>query len=460
MITGESIPVDKSKGDNIFSGTINKYGSFSFKATKVGKNTLLSQIVRLVLDAQGRKAPIQRFADRISAYFVPVVIALSLLTFSIWFFVVGQSISFSIIAAVSVLVIACPCALGLATPTAIMVGSGKGARNGILIKGADSLEKAHSIRTVVFDKTGTLTNGKPVVTDIISFNSSEKEVLLIASSIEDESEHPLAKAIADHGKEKKLKLHNVSSFKAIPGYGVSAKISKKSYLLGNIRLMKKNKVSTKEAESKINSLEEEGKTVMILSEGKKVLGIIAVADTIKGTSKEAVSMLYKMGIGVYMITGDNERTAKAIAENVGIKNYFAEVLPEEKASYVKKLKEKGTVAMVGDGINDAPALAEADIGIAMGSGTDVAAETGEIILMRNNLLDVVKAIKLSKLTMTKIKQNMFWALIYNIIGIPIAAGVLYFSFGMLLSPIIAGGAMALSSVSVVTNSLLLNYKNL
>ncbi|MFA5796416.1 MAG: heavy metal translocating P-type ATPase [Candidatus Woesearchaeota archaeon] len=471
MITGESIPVEKKKGDTLIGGTINKHGTVTFKATKVGENTTLANIIKLIEDAQGKKAPIQRVADMISAYFVPIVILIALITFGVWFFIVGTPISFALITAVAVLVIACPCALGLATPTAIIVGTGKGAKEGILIKGADSLEAAHKVKYVIFDKTGTITNGKPETTDVISFDKkiSRDALLRIAASIEKPSEHPLADAIVKQAQQEKLSFAKVTQFKAIPGYGITAKIAGKGYYFGNIKLMQKQKIAIGKYEGTIQDLEEQGKTVMILADTKRILGILAVADTIKETSKFAVKQLQDMKIEVYLITGDNTRTAKAIAKQAGIKseNVFAEVLPEDKTNYVKKLQDKkdkkgnlAKVVMVGDGVNDAPALAQADIGIAMGSGTDVAMESGNIVLMRNDLLDVPKAIKLSKQTMAKIKQNMFWALCYNVLGIPIAAGVLYPFTGWLLSPIIAGGAMALSSVSVVTNSLLLKHKKL
>jgi len=482
MITGESIPVEKKKNDLVIGGTINKHGSFTFKATKVGENTTLANIIRLIDDAQGKKAPIQRFADTIANYFVPTVIIIAMLTFLLWYFVFDKSFSFAMITSVAVLVIACPCALGLATPTAIIVGTGKGAKNGILIKGADSLEVAHKTDYVIFDKTGTITNGKPEVTDIIVLDKtkkiSENDLLKLAASIEKPSEHPLADAIVKSAQDKRLSLAKVSSFKAIPGHGITAKISGRAYYFGNQRLMTRNKINKIKILdlTRIKDLEEQGKTVMLLSDNKKLLGLIAVADTIKDTSKVAVKQLQDMNIDVYLITGDNVRTAKAIAKQAGIAqdNVFAEVLPEQKAEYVIKLQNKkdkkdrkgnlsnslSKVVMVGDGINDAPALAQADIGIAMGSGTDVAMETGNIVLMRNDLLDVPKAIKLSRQTMAKIKQNMFWALCYNVMGIPIAAGILYPFTGWLLSPIIAGGAMALSSVSVVTNSLLLKSSKL
>ncbi|MFC1754216.1 heavy metal translocating P-type ATPase [Thermoproteota archaeon] len=461
MITGESIPVEKKKGDKVVGATINKNGSLRFKATKVGSNTTLSQIIKLIEDAQGKKAPIQRFADVVAAYFVPAVIFIAIATFITWYFVLGQAVSFAIITAVAVLVIACPCSLGLATPTAIMVGTGKGARNGILIKGGDALETAHKVKYVVFDKTGTITKGTPEVTDIVPVNPKDSaNVLGIAASIEKESEHPLAEAIVSGAKQEKVKLSSAIGFKAIPGHGVSAKVKSKTYFLGNVKLMQKQGVNVKGLTEQMKALENQGKTVMILSDNKKVKGIIAVADTIKDTSSKAVQRLQKMKIFVYMITGDNERTANAISKQAGINHVFAEVLPEDKAMYVKRLQKKGKVAMVGDGINDSPALAQADIGIAMGSGTDVAMETGNIVLMKDDLLDVPRSIELSRMTMSKIRQNMFWALFYNVLGIPIAAGVLYPFTGWLLSPIIAGGAMALSSVSVVSNSLLLKYKKI
>ena len=454
MITGESIPIEKKKGDVVIGATINKTGSFQFKAEKIGSDTTLSQIIKLIEEAQGKKAPIQRFADVVSAYFVPVVISIAIISFLVWYLLVGKTFAFSLIAAVSVLVIACPCALGLATPTAIMVGTGKGAKKGILIKGGDALETAHKLKYVIFDKTGTITKGVPAVTDIVSLNNKSRDELLhLAASIEKDSEHPLAEAIVRKAQEKKIKLAKASAFQAIPGLGVKAKIAKKAYIFGNAKLMKQSKLDISSIRDQIHDLERQGKTVMIIAGQRKIEGVIAVADTIKESSKAAVRALEKMGIHVFMITGDNERTAQAIAQIAGIDHVFAEVMPEDKANYVKKLQRKGKVAMVGDGINDAPALAQADIGIAMGSGTDVAMESGNIVLMKNNLDDVPRAIRLSRLTMTKIRQNMFWALIYNTLGIPIAA------LG-LLNPMIAGAAMALSSVSVVSNSLLLKAKKL
>ncbi len=461
MVTGESIPVEKKKGDSVIGSTINKQGSFTMKATKVGSETVLSRIIKLIEDAQAKKAPIQRFADSVSAYFVPIVIGLAILTYIIWYFLLGQTSEFALIAAVAVLVIACPCALGLATPTAIMVGTGKGAQHGILIKGGDALETAHKLKCVIFDKTGTITKGKPEVTDLVTLGKmSENKLLEIAGSLEHHSEHPLAEAIVNKAKTEKLSFKKATAFQAIVGKGVKGTIGKQQYFLGNLKLMKEKGISTVKNTKVIEQLENEGKTVMVLAHGKKALGLIAVADEIKEDSPEAVRRLQHLGIRTYLITGDNQRTAAAIAKKAGIKDFFAEVAPDEKASHVKNLQKKGKVAMVGDGINDAPALAQADIGIAMGSGTDVAMESGNIVLMKNNLLDVPRAIKLSRLTMSKIRQNMFWALIYNILGIPVAAGVFYSWTGWMLSPIIAGGAMALSSVSVVTNALLLKRKKL
>jgi len=462
MITGESIPVEKNVGDNVIGATINKHGSFRFRATKVGVNTTLSQIIKLIQDAQQKKAPIQRFADIVSAYFVPAIIAIASLTFLTWYFIVQNEFSFAILTAVSVLVIACPCALGLATPTAIMVGTGKGAQCGILIKGGDALEIANKVDAIIFDKTGTLTNGTPVVTDILSFGGlADEKILEILASIEKESEHPLAEAIVKRADELKIKLKEVHNFKAIPGSGVEAKVGTKKYYFGNSKLMKKLNLDFTVHDIDVQSLESSGKTTMYFATDKEILGVVAVADTVKKTSLEAVEKLKGMGIKVYMITGDNKRTANAIGAQVGITNIFAEVLPEDKANYVKRLQRNGqVVAMVGDGINDSPALAQAEIGIAMGSGTDVAMESGNIVLMKNDLRDVSKAIKLSRMTMSKIKQNLFWALVYNVLGVPVAAGLLYPFTGWLLSPVLAGAAMAMSSVSVVSNSLLLKFKKL
>jgi Cu+-exporting ATPase len=477
MITGESLPVEKNIGDTVIGATINKHGSFEFVATKVGSETMLAQIIRMVEEAQGSKAPIQAFADKISAYFVPIVIGIAILTFLIWYFALGATLTFALMAFTSVIVIACPCALGLATPTAIMVGTGKGAEHGILIKGGEPLEAACKIQAIVFDKTGTLTKGKPEVTDIVVVKSEklkvkseegEIKILQIAVALEKLSEHPLAEAIIkkatelspSFSKEGLGVVHSdVKNFSAIPGRGVVGEINGKKYYFGNRKLVTNvvgiKSVELKKVESKISDLEKEGKTVMILTSAKEILGLIAVADTIKETSAEAVRTLENLKIKVYMITGDNRRTAEAIARQVGIKNVLAEVLPEDKANEVKKLQAVGIkVAMVGDGINDAPALAQADLGIAMGSGTDVAMEAGGIVIIKNDLRDVLTAIELSRETMGKIKQNMFFALFYNVIGIPIAARV-FTGIGLVLKPELAGLAMALSSVSVVSNSLFL-----
>ncbi|MCX6783895.1 MAG: heavy metal translocating P-type ATPase [candidate division WWE3 bacterium] len=461
MVTGESLPIEKQINDNVIGGTINKTGSFEFIATRVGADTTLSQIIKLVEEAQGSKAPIQDIADRIAAYFVPMVLTLAVITFSMWFFFLGTTLSFALMAFTSVIVIACPCALGLATPTAIMVGTGKGAENGILIKGGEPLEIACKIQAIVFDKTGTLTKGKPEVTDVESFGDATKDdTIRLAASLEKLSEHPLAEAIYNYSKEKNISINDVINFKAVPGYGVSGQILGTTYFLGNRKMIAEVAgLALEKVDNQLTTLEEQGKTAMILATKEAILGTVAVADTVKETSKEAVERLKKIGIKVYMITGDNAKTAAAIATQVGIKNVLSEVLPGDKAAEVIKLQALGLkVAMVGDGINDAPALAAADLGIAMGSGTDVAMETGGIVIIKNDLRDVVNAIDLSKTTMQKIKQNMFFALFYNVIGIPIAARV-FMSFGLILKPELAGLAMALSSISVVTNSLLLKgYK--
>jgi len=459
MLTGESLPVEKKVGNNVIGATINKTGSFEFEVTKIGSETTLAQIIRLIEDAQGSKAPIQGFADKISAVFVPTVIGLAILTFIVWFFFLGATLSFALMAFTSVIVIACPCALGLATPTSLMVGTGKGAQYGILVKGGEPLEAACHINVVVFDKTGTLTNGKPEVTDIIQFeNLDEDEILMVAASLEKQSEHPLAEAIYSHANEEGIKLEEVTEFSSFTGRGVKGVIDKVEYYFGNRKLITETLgLSIDKVGRKLIKLEEQGKTAMILATKEKVVGAVAVADTVKKTSAEAVAKLKKLGIKVYMITGDNERTAQAIASQVGIENVLAEVLPEDKASEVKKLQQSNyKVAMVGDGINDAPALAQADLGIAMGSGTDVAMEAGGIVIMKNDLNDVVTAFELSRETMSKIKQNMFFALFYNVIGIPIAAR-LFSSYGLVLKPELAGLAMAMSSISVVGNSLLLKY---
>lgn len=455
MLTGESIPVEKNSGDKIIGASINKNGTIKYKATKVGKDTVLAQIIKLVEDAQGSKAPIAKLADIISGYFVPVVIALALLSGFGWYFIGKESAVFSLTIFISVLVIACPCALGLATPTAIMVGTGKGAEHGILIKSGTALETAHKIQTVVFDKTGTITEGKPVVTDIISAGSIKKDDLLqLAASAEKGSEHPLGDAIVKDAEDKGLKLKKINSFKAIPGQGIKAVIDNVEILLGNRKFMRECDISLKDMEAVSDKLASDGKTPMYIALDSNISGIIAVADTVKENSRKAVDMLHKMGIEVVMITGDNKRTAEAIAAQVGIDRVLSEVLPEDKADEVKKLQFEGKkVAMVGDGINDAPALARADIGIAIGSGTDVAIESADIVLMRSDLMDVPVAVQLSKSTIRNIKENLFWAFGYNSIGIPVAMGILHIFGGPLLNPMIAGAAMSLSSVSVVTNAL-------
>ncbi|OGY47366.1 MAG: copper-translocating P-type ATPase [Candidatus Buchananbacteria bacterium RIFCSPHIGHO2_02_FULL_45_11b] len=455
MISGESIPVEKKPGDFVVGATINKTGSFKFKTTKIGKDTVLAQIIKVVEDAQASKAPIQKFADAISAYFVPTVVAIALITFIVWYFFVLSSFVAALLAFTAVLVIACPCALGLATPTAIIVGTGKGAENGILIKGGEALEIANKIQAVVFDKTGTLTKGEPEVTDLISYSGSKQDLLKLAASLEKNSEHPLAESIVNQAKKDKLELIDPTGFEAVAGHGVKGKVFGKNIFAGNEKMMAKfNILIPGEIKENKDKLENEGKTVMIIAADKNILGLVAVADTLKENSKEAIQRLQKMKIKTIMMTGDNKRTAQAIAKQVGLEQILAEVLPEDKANEIKKLQQQGLkVAMVGDGINDAPALAQAELGIAMGQGTDIAIETGGIILIKDDLRDVVKSINLSRQTLNKIKQNMFWALFYNSVGIPIAA------FGLLRAEF-AGLAMALSSVSVVANSLLLKRRKL
>ena len=453
MLTGESIPVEKTVGSKVIGASINKTGFIKYKATKVGKDTALSQIIKLVEDAQGSKAPIAKMADIIASYFVPIVIGLAILA-SIGWIIAGENGVFALTIFISVLVIACPCALGLATPTAIMVGTGKGAEYGVLIKGGEALEITHKIDTIVFDKTGTITEGKPVVTDIITTTISENELLSIAASSEKGSEHPLGEAIVKGAEERNIKFKEISNFKAIPGHGIQVEIEGKTILLGNKKLMSENSIEVGELGVKSDKLANEGKTPMYIAINNKLEGIIAVADTVKPSSKEAIENLHKMGIKVAMITGDNKKTADAIAKQVGIDIVLAEVLPEDKANEVKKLQEKGSkVAMVGDGINDAPALAQADIGIAIGTGTDVAIESANIVLMKGDLRDVATAIKLSKATIRNIKQNLFWAFGYNVLGIPVAMGVLHIFGGPLLNPMIGAAAMSLSSVSVLANAL-------
>jgi len=453
MLTGESIPVDKKIGDEVIGATINKQGSFKFKATKVGKDTALAQIIKIVEEAQGSKAPIQRFADVISGYFVPAVVVIAVITFLVWYFLLEpkagfDAFSWALINFTAVLVIACPCALGLATPTSIMVGTGKGAESGILFKGGEHLEKAHKMTAIVLDKTGTITKGEPELTDVIALEPfSEEELLKITAGAERVSEHPLGQAIVKGARERDLELSEPQDFEAIAGHGIKVSVEGRKVLIGNRKLIHENNISVDKLQSNMEKLEQQGKTAMLVAIDGKPAGLIAVADTIKESSREAIEKLKSLGLKVWMITGDNERTAQAIAKQVGIDNVLAEVLPEDKAKEVEKLMDKGeTVGMVGDGINDAPALATADVGIAIGTGTDVAMEAADITLVRGDLNSIADAINLSHATMRNIKQNLFWALIYNSLGIPVAA------IG-LLSPIIAGAAMAFSSVSVVTNAL-------
>lgn len=454
MLTGESIPVEKKAGDQVYAASINKNGMIQFKATKVGGDTALAQIIKLVEEAQGSKAPIAQMADIVSGYFVPIVFVIAVAAFLAWF-LSGESLVFSLTIFIAILVIACPCALGLATPTAIMVGTGKGAEYGILIKGGEALETTHKINTIVFDKTGTITEGKPEVTDVITVNGVERDdIIQIAASAEKGSEHPLAEAIVKAAEKEGLEFLKVDHFEAIPGHGIEVEINGIHVLLGNRKLMDEKNISLVQLEDQSDSLASEGKTPMYIAMNQKISGIIAVADVVKESSLKAIEKLQSMGLEVAMITGDNRRTAEAIAKQVGIDRVLAEVLPQDKSNEVKKLQAEGKkVAMVGDGINDAPALAQANIGIAIGSGTDVAIESADIVLMRSDLMDVPTAIQLSKSTIRNIKQNLFWAFGYNVIGIPIAAGLLHIFGGPLLNPIFAAAAMSLSSVSVLTNAL-------
>jgi Cu+-exporting ATPase len=456
MITGESIPVDKTIKDQVIGATLNKTGSFVMKATKVGSDTMLSQIIKLVEDAQGSKAPVQRMADTVSSYFVPAVLIISVLTFIGWIVLTGSFIN-GLVSMIAVLVIACPCAMGLATPTAIMVGTGKGAENGILIKNAGSLEIANKIDTVVFDKTGTLTKGEPEVVDIIPLDQKDDNKLIrLAASVEKGSEHSLAFSIIKKAESLGLSISQVTKFKAISGFGVRGVVGEDEVFFGNKRLMDHESISYEKMRVRINKLENDGKTAMLLAVNKRLVGVVAVADTIKDSARDAVDALQKRGIDVFMITGDNKQTAAAIAEKVGIKQVLSDVLPEQKEAEIKKLQASGKkVAMVGDGINDAPALVASDIGIAMGTGTDVAIEAADITLINKDLRSVASAIELSTKTMRTIKQNLFWAFGYNIVLIPVAMGVFYPFFHILLNPIFASFAMAMSSVSVVSNSLLL-----
>ncbi|HXG86063.1 MAG TPA: heavy metal translocating P-type ATPase [Pyrinomonadaceae bacterium] len=457
MLTGESLPVEKKAGDEVFGATMNKTGSFRFKATKVGKDTVLQQIVKMVQDAQGSKAPIARLADVISGIFTPIVICIAITTFVIWFVAASPEIRFTmaLVNFVSVLIIACPCALGLATPTAIMVGTGKGAENGVLIKGGEALETAHKLSTIVLDKTGTITKGEPSLTDVVAANgANENDFLKTVASAEKLSEHPLAAAIARGAEDRNLTFETVENFSALEGRGIEARVGGKSLLLGNLRLMTERNISLNGAETTAEKLATDGKTPMFAAIDGKYAGLVAVADTIKPEAKEAIRAMRNLGLEVVMMTGDNKRTAEAVAREVGITRVLAEVLPQDKANEVKKLQaEKKIVGMVGDGINDAPALAQADVGIAIGTGTDVAIEASDVTLLKGDLRGVVTAIALSKATIRTVKQNLFWAFIYNTLGIPIAAGLLYPFFGILLSPILASAAMSFSSVSVVANSL-------
>lgn len=461
MITGESVPVEKNIGDTVIGGTVNKSGSFKFKATKVGSETTLSQIIKLIEEAQGSKAPIQEAADKIAGFFIPCVFIIAFSSLVLWLSL-GKGLAFALTAFISVLIIACPCSLGLATPTAVMAGTGKAAEYGIIIKKAASLETAHRINSIIFDKTGTLTLGSPKLTDVISYNDNAEKILLIGASLEKKSEHPLADAFAETANAKGLKVTEVKDFEAIPGKGIKAQFDNISFLLGNRKLMQDRKIDIAIAEKDLEKFERQGKTTMILAEGDKIAGLFAARDQTKEYCREAIQKLKAMGKKIIMITGDNKRTSEAIAEEVGIEKVLAEVLPQHKVEEIKKLQADGLrVAFVGDGINDAPALTQADLGIAIGSGTDVAIESADIILIKEDLRGVVTAIDLSQYTMRKIKQNFFWAFFYNTVSIPIAAGLFYPFTGFLLNPVIAGAAMAFSSVSVVSNSLLMRrYKAL
>ena len=459
-LTGESIPVAKSVGDKVISATINKAGSFRFQATRIGDDTTLAQIIRLVEEASSSKAPIAKLADKISGIFVPVVIGIAITALVVWL-ALGYPFEFALTIAIAVLVISCPCALGLATPVAIMVGTGQGALHGILIKSAESLETAHDVDTVVLDKTGTITEGKPQVTDLVAGSTlSEEQLLAIGASLEKPSEHPLAEAIVSKGVEHEVSFAPVSDFLAVPGKGVQGKIDDKTYLAGNLSFMLDNAIELGEFEAKADDLAEQGKTPMYFASTTEVIGIIAVADVVKATSKQAIWELTEMGIDVVMLTGDNKRTAEAIRRELGIETVIAEVLPDDKEQEIRNLQKQGkTVAMVGDGVNDAPALARAHVGIAIGAGTDVAIESADIVLMKNDLKDVSSAIKLSKATLRNIKQNLFWAFFYNALGIPLAAGLLYPVLGWKLSPMYAAAAMSLSSIFVVSNALRLRRFN-
>ena len=455
MLTGESIPVSKSVGDEVIGASLNKTGSFILKATKIGKDTALSQIIQLVEQAQGSKAPIAKLADKVSGVFVPIVIVLALVSGLAWYFLGQESWVFALTITISVLVIACPCALGLATPTAIMVGTGKGAENGILLKSGEALEEANHVNMVVFDKTGTITNGTPVVTDVVTADSTNADALIrLAASLEVASEHPLGEAIVAKAKEQGAAFDEVTNFEAIPGFGIKGHVGETLVFLGNEKWMRENGLVDEAMNEKANRFAEQGKTPLYIGYNDAVQGLIVVADTVKESSARAIQTLHEMGIQVAMMTGDHERTAQAIAAEVGIDRVFSEVLPQDKANYVSKLQEEGyIVAMVGDGINDAPALAQAQVGIAIGTGTDVAIESADAVLMKSDLMDVPAMLKLSRATIRNIKENLFWAFAYNVIGIPFAMGVLHLFGGPLLNPMIAGAAMSFSSVSVVLNAL-------
>ena len=455
MLTGESIPVSKAVGDEVIGASLNKTGSFILKATKIGKDTALSQIIQLVEQAQGSKAPIAKLADKVSGVFVPIVIVLALVSGLAWYFLGQESWVFALTITISVLVIACPCALGLATPTAIMVGTGKGAENGILLKSGEALEEANHVNMVVFDKTGTITNGTPVVTDVVTADSTDADALVrLAASLEVASEHPLGEAIVAKAKEQGAAFDEVTNFEAIPGFGIKGHVGETLVFLGNEKWMRENGLANVEMNDKANHFAEQGKTPLYIGYNDAVQGLIVVADTVKESSARAIQTLHEMGIQVAMMTGDHERTAQAIAAEVGIDRVFSEVLPQDKANYVSKLQEEGyIVAMVGDGINDAPALAQAQVGIAIGTGTDVAIESADAVLMKSDLMDVPAMLKLSRATIRNIKENLFWAFAYNVIGIPFAMGVLHLFGGPLLNPMIAGAAMSFSSVSVVLNAL-------
>lgn len=456
-ITGESIPVQKNPGDSVIAATMNKAGFFRMKATKVGKDTTFAQIIRLVEDASASKAPIAKMADKIAGVFVPVVMAIALITGIAWV-IAGAEFEFALSCAISVLVISCPCALGLATPVAIMVGTGKGAENGILIKSGEALEVTHNIQSVVLDKTGTITQGTPEVTDIQAFGVTKEELLKIAGALEKKSEHPLAEAVLKKAEEEKILLPEVQGFQAVPGKGIQGNIQGIQYYAGNLKFMEEQQIDTRNVQNQIESLAEEGKTPLIFATEEQVLGILAAADVVKSTSAQAIRELKKLGIQVIMLTGDNERTAKAIQKQLELDTVIAEVLPQDKEREVAKLQAEGkTVAMVGDGVNDAPALARADVGIAIGAGTDVAIESADIVLMKNDLLDVVTAVGLSKAVIRNIKENLFWAFFYNACGIPLAAGLLYPMFGLKLSPMFGAAAMSLSSLFVVSNALRLRF---